>query len=107
MINPFGDVGWVTTLYQKRGGHCFFIFKSDVTLEITKFLIKNGVSDLTLPCSKAGVTYEREKTYESKKSIRDEGFCLCASGTDIPGGIYLLSDRGAVPDQFYGLEHVK
>ena len=55
----------------------------------------------------AGVSYEREKTYQSKKSIRDEGFCLCTSGTDFPGGIYLLSDRGAVSDQLYRLEHVK
>ena len=39
----------VTTLYQKRGGHCFFIFKSGVILENTRFLITNGVSDLTLP----------------------------------------------------------
>ena len=39
----------VNSLYQKRGGHCFFIFKSGVIPENTRFLIKNGVSDLTLP----------------------------------------------------------
>ncbi|MCB6350173.1 hypothetical protein NE556_08520, partial [[Clostridium] symbiosum] len=42
----------VNSLYQKRGGHCFFIFKSGVIPENTRFLIKNGVSDLTLPAFK-------------------------------------------------------
>ncbi|WP_207742051.1 hypothetical protein, partial [[Clostridium] symbiosum] len=36
-------------IIPKRGGHCFFIFKSGVIPENTRFLIKNGVSDLTLP----------------------------------------------------------
>lgn len=49
MINPLVMLVVVTTLYQKRGGHCFFIFKSGVILGNTRFLIKNGVSDLTLP----------------------------------------------------------
>lgn len=49
----------VTTLYQKRGGHCFFIFKSGVILENTRFLITNGVSDLTLPIYIRGILYEQ------------------------------------------------
>ena len=44
----------VNSLYQKRGGHCFFIFKSGVIPENTRFLIKNGVSDLTLPQNNGG-----------------------------------------------------
>ena len=39
----------VTTLYQKRGGHCFFIFKSGVIPENTRFVTKNDVVNLTLP----------------------------------------------------------
>ena len=49
MIHPLVMLVVVTTLYQKRGGHCFFIFKSGVILENIRFLITNGVSDLTLP----------------------------------------------------------
>lgn len=48
----------VNSLYQKRGGHCFFIFKSGVIPENTRFLIKNGVSDLTLPAYIGGMDYE-------------------------------------------------
>ena len=76
MINPFGDVGWVTTLYQKRGGHCFFIFKSDVTLEITKFLIKNGVSDLTLPMYLRRNKHEKEKKKSYHLDRLHDG-CFC------------------------------
>ena len=58
MINPLVMLVVVTTLYQKRGGHCFFIFKSGVILGNTRFLIKNGVSDLTLPKGRGGAGYE-------------------------------------------------
>ena len=50
----------VNSLYQKRGGHCFFIFKSGVIPENTRFLIKNGVSDLTLPNGEQEVKDERQ-----------------------------------------------
>lgn len=49
----------VNSLYQKRGGHCFFIFKSGVIPENTRFLIKNGVSDLTLPILERSIVYEK------------------------------------------------
>mgnify|MGYP001052683568 CR=1 FL=1 len=39
----------VNSLYQKRGGHCFFIFKSGVIPENTRFVTKNDVVNLTLP----------------------------------------------------------
>lgn len=39
----------MNSLYQKRGGHCFFIFKSGVIPENTRFVTKNDVVNLTLP----------------------------------------------------------
>ena len=60
----------VNSLYQKRGGHCFFIFKSGVIPENTRFLIKNGVSDLTLPGIIGGIKYE--KIYEEIKCLEPE-----------------------------------
>lgn len=63
MINPLVMLVVVTTLYQKRGGHCFFIFKSGVILGNTRFLIKNGVSDLTLPNYKKGRKYEKRNIF--------------------------------------------
>ncbi|WP_207742058.1 hypothetical protein, partial [[Clostridium] symbiosum] len=47
-------------IIPKRGGHCFFIFKSGVIPENTRFLIKNGVSDLTLPNGEQEVKDERQ-----------------------------------------------
>lgn len=41
----FGD----SIIDEKIGGHCFFVKKDGVTLEIKGFERKNGVSDLTLP----------------------------------------------------------
>ena len=58
MIHPLVMLVVVTTLYQKRGGHCFFIFKSGVILENIRFLITNGVSDLTLPLCNRSEKYE-------------------------------------------------
>ena len=49
MINPLVMLVVVTTLYQKGEVIAFFIFKSSATLGNTRFLITNGVSDLTLP----------------------------------------------------------
>ena len=48
MIHPLVMLVVVTTLYQKRGGHCFFIFKSGVIPENTRFVTKNDVVNLTL-----------------------------------------------------------
>lgn len=59
MIHPLVMLVVVTTLYQKRGGHCFFIFKSGVILENIRFLITNGVSDLTLPDGQGRREYEK------------------------------------------------
>ena len=52
MINPLVMLVVVTTLYQKRGGHCFFIFKSGVILGNTRFLIKNLARNFFDNCAK-------------------------------------------------------
>ena len=48
-----------TTLYKKKGGHCFFILKSDVTLEYKGYIKTKGVSNLTLPKKAKGEENEK------------------------------------------------
>ena len=66
----------VTTLYQKRGGHCFFIFKSGVILGNIRFLIKNGVSELTLPLDGERKEYEPHCIYGITKYNPSAGLVL-------------------------------
>ena len=53
----------VTTLYTKKGGIAFLFAKSIEFLENIRFLIKNGVSNLTLPIKMREGVYEAGKYF--------------------------------------------
>ena len=50
----------VTTLYTKKGVIAFLFAKSSEFLENIRFLIKNGVSNLTLPIGGSRAVYDEK-----------------------------------------------
>ena len=91
MIHPLVMLVVVTTLYPKRGGHYFFIFKSGVIPENTRFLIKTGCQTWHYHYSKGGnkmISYKPLwETMNTKGmstyTLRNKGNEYCLSGSTI------------------------
>ena len=68
----FGVSQTPTTLYKKKGGHCFFILKSDVTLEYKGYIKTKGVSNLTLPLPGGGIEHGETPEEASIRELKEE-----------------------------------